>query len=98
MARAVHARGATLGCTLALVLGAGAAEAQQRLAKQCPLIVSPESTAIQPRQILPSQVAGKNAMGCLSPSDAIYGADGCPVKMCGQTSGAFPLPGYNPAP
>ena len=98
MARAVRPRGATLGCALALVLGAGAAEAQQRLAGQCPLIVPADSTTIQPRRILPSEVAGKNAMGCLSPSDAIYGADGCPVKMCGQTSGAFALPGYKAAP
>ncbi len=96
MATAVRPRGVTLGCALALVLGAGAAEAQQRLADQCPLIVPAESTTIQPRRILPSQVAAKNAMGCLSPSDAIYGPDGCPVKMCGQQAGAFPLPGYNP--
>ena len=98
MARAVSPRGATLGCALALVLGAGAAEAQQRLAEQCPLIVPASTTAVQPKRILPSQVTAKNAMGCLSPSDAIYGPDGCPVKMCGQTSGAFPLPGYNPGP
>ena len=95
MARARSARGAALGCVLA-VLSVGAAQAQQRLAEQCPLIVPAESSTIQPRRILPSQVAGKNAMGCLSPSDAIYGADGCPVKMCGQQAGAFPLPGYNP--
>lgn len=84
---------------LLLVLSSGApADAQQRLADQCPLIVPQESTTIQPRRILPSQVAAKNAAGCLSPSDAIYGPDGCPVKMCGQTSGTFALPGYNPGP
>lgn len=84
---------------MALGLGmAGAAQAQQRLAGQCPLIVPADSTVIQPRRILPSQVQGKNAMGCLSPSDAIYGPDGCPVKMCGQAAGAFNLPGYTPKP
>lgn len=99
MARALPPRGTSLGCALALgLVAAGAAQAQQRLATQCPLIVPADSTKIQPRRILPSQVAGKNAMGCLSPSDAIYGPDGCPVKMCGQEAGAFPLPGYTPKP
>ncbi len=99
MARALPPRGTTLGCALALgLVAAGAAQAQQRLATQCPLIVPAESTVIQPRRILPSQVASKNTMGCLSPSDAIYGPDGCPVKMCGQQAGAFALPGYTPKP
>lgn len=93
MARALLPRRATVGWALALALGwAGAASAQQRLAGQCPLIVPADTTAIQPRRILPEQVAGKNAMGCLSPSDAYYGPDGCPVRMCGQQSGAFALP------
>jgi hypothetical protein len=96
MASAIRPRGAALGCVLAVGLGVGSAQAQQRLAEQCPLIVPAETTAVQPKRILPSQVAGKNAMGCLSPSDAIYGPDGCPVKMCGQTSGAFALPGNKP--
>jgi len=97
MARALPPRGTTLGCTLALALAAaGAAEAQQRLAGQCPLIVPLDSAVIQPRRILPSQVAAKNAMGCLSPSDAIYGADGCPVRMCGPQAGVLPLAGDDP--
>lgn len=99
MARAGSARGAALGSTLAALLSVGTAGvAQQRLAEQCPLIVPAGSTTIQPRRILPSQVAEKNAMGCLSPSDAIYGSDGCPVKMCGQEAGAFALPGASPTP
>lgn len=98
MTGALHLRGFALVGALALSLGAGTGQAQQRLAGQCPLIVPAEGTAIQPRRILPGQVAGKNAMGCLAPSDAIYGPDGCPLRMCGQNSGAFPLPGYTPAP
>ena len=94
MARAFPLRGGTMGCALALACGvAGTAAAQQRLAGQCPLIVPADSAVIQPRRILPGQVAAKNAMGCLSPSDAIYGPDGCPVRMCGREAGVFPLPG-----
>jgi hypothetical protein len=40
----------------------------------------------------PSEVAAKNKLGCLSPNDAIYGSDGCPTRLCGQNSGAVPLP------
>jgi hypothetical protein len=88
-----------LGLTALVVAAtAGAGQAQQRLAGQCPLIVPADSTTIQPRRILPSQVAAKNTMGCLSPSDAVYGPDGCPVKMCGQEAGVFALPGYTPKP
>ena len=56
----------------------------------CPLIVSPDLPALQPIRIQPSQVAAKNRMGCLSAADAIYGPDGCPIKLCPPTSGAFP--------
>lgn len=98
MAKAFRLRDAAWGAMGLALFWAGSAQAQQRLATQCPLIVPAESTLVQPRRILPSQVAGKNAMGCLSPSDAIYGPDGCPQKMCGQTSGAFALPGYDGAP
>ena len=56
----------------------------------CPLIVSPELPALQPIRILPSQVAAKNRMGCLSAADAIYGPDGCPLRLCPASSGAFP--------
>ena len=77
----------------ALLMGVSAAQAQQRLSFQCPLIVPPQSAILQPRRIRPDQVAAKNAMGCLSPDDAIYGPDGCPQRMCGPASGTFALPG-----
>lgn len=96
MARAFRSCDTAWGAIGLALLWAGSGQAQQRLATQCPLIVPEASMVVQPRRILPSQVAGKNAMGCLSPSDAIYGADGCPVKMCSPTSGAFALPGYDP--
>ena len=61
-------------------------------AQRCPLVVNPTLTALQPLRIAPSEVAQKNRMGCLSPADAIYSADGCPARLCGQTSGVLPLP------
>ncbi len=56
----------------------------------CPLIVPPQLPALQPIRIQPSQVAAKNRMGCLSAADAIYGPDGCPLRLCPASSGAFP--------
>lgn len=59
----------------------------------CPLLVPASDSALQPLRIQPSQVAGKNAMGCLSPADAaVYGPDGCPVKLCHAPQGSVPLP------
>ena len=49
----------------------------------CPLIVPVREAALQPLHLHPSQVPLKNSFGCLSPSDAIYGADGCPKRLCG---------------
>jgi hypothetical protein len=66
--------------------------AQERMAGSCPLVVSASNSELQPKRIQPSQVAGKNAGGCLSPSDAIYGPDGCPLKLCGANAGVIPLP------
>ena len=66
--------------------------AQERMAGSCPLVVPARNSDLQPRRIQPSQVAGKNAGGCLSPSDAIYGSDGCPRKLCGANAGVIPLP------
>lgn len=66
--------------------------AQERMAGSCPLVVAQKNSDLQPRRIPPSQVAGKNAGGCLSPSDAIYGPDGCPLKLCGANAGVIPLP------
>lgn len=61
--------------------------------RPCPLIVPPRDFSLQPLRIQPSQVNSKNAMGCLSPADAArYGADGCPLKLCGEKRGALPLP------
>jgi hypothetical protein len=31
-------------------------------------------------------------MGCLSPADAVYGADGCPLRLCGADAGVIQLP------
>ena len=86
---------AALAMGVLLLTMAGAAGAQQRLAGQCPLIVPKDQQILQPRRIPPGQVAGKNAMGCLSAADAIYGKDGCPIKLCGEGSGAFQLPPMN---
>ena len=58
----------------------------------CPVLASPgkpNPTLLQPMRIKPQQVKAKNAMGCLSPSDAIYGPDGCPLRFCGANSGTF---------
>jgi hypothetical protein len=66
--------------------------AQVRMAGSCPLLVPASNSELQPKRIQPSQVAGKNAGGCLSPGDAIYGPDGCPLKLCGANAGVIPLP------
>jgi hypothetical protein len=59
----------------------------------CPLLVPASDYALQPLRIQPSQVARKNAVGCLSPADAaLYGPDGCPVKLCHPPQGTVPLP------
>ena len=77
--------GVTTGTTYAL--------ANEVMAGSCPLLVAPSNSEFQPKRIQPSQVAAKNAAGCLSPGDAIYGPDGCPLKLCGANSGVIPLPG-----
>lgn len=58
----------------------------------CPAIVNVAAGEIQPLQITPAQVAAKNKLGCLSPNDAIYGANGCPLRLCGPQQGVMPLP------
>ncbi len=73
---------ATIGTNALRVIGA----------KRCRLVVNPTLPALQPLRIAPSEVPQKNRMGCLSPGDAIYSADGCPSRLCGQTSGVLPLP------
>ena len=58
----------------------------------CRLLVPQSQSVLQPMKIRPEQVPLKNRLGCLSPADAIYGADGCPMKLCGKGQGAFQLP------
>lgn len=58
----------------------------------CPAIVNVNAGDIQPMRLPTTEVAAKNKLGCLSPNDAIYGADGCPQRLCGQHQGAVPLP------
>ncbi len=89
---------------LFLVLGAGQARAQSPSPNQplaidglppppCPLLVPAADAVLQPLRIQPSQVARKNAIGCLSPADAaLYGPDGCPLKLCRLPQGTMPLP------
>ncbi|MFN9644741.1 MAG: hypothetical protein ACK6BG_06400 [Cyanobacteriota bacterium] len=57
----------------------------------CRLVVPPGQSVLQPLKIRPEQVPLKNRLGCLSPADALYGPDGCPVRLCGPTQGVFPL-------
>ena len=48
----------------------------------CPLVVPSQVSFLQPKRLRPEEVKAKNAAGCLSAADAIYGADGCPLKLC----------------
>ncbi len=48
----------------------------------CPLLVPLNDSVLQPLRIQPRQVPRKNAGGCLSAADALYSADGCPLKLC----------------
>ena len=68
---------------------------QGQTLRSCPLIVSAANSAVQPLALPPAEVAAKNKAGCLSSADAIYGPDGCPLKLCGEASGSIPLPGYS---
>ena len=70
----------------------GQARAQGLPKPPCPLIVPASQKLLQPRRIQPNQVQAKNAMGCLSPADAVYGADGCPLRICGAEAGVIQLP------
>jgi len=68
------------------------AHAQALPKPSCPLVVPPSQKLLQPRRIQPDQVKAKNTMGCLSPADAVYGADGCPLRLCGPDAGVIQLP------
>ena len=91
-----------LGLALAGVGRLGSLQGQalaQGLPKpSCPLVVPASQKLFQPRSIQPNQVQAKNAMGCLSPADAVYGADGCPLRICGAEAGVIELPDYNGTP
>ena len=76
----------------------GQALAQGLPKSSCPLVVPASQKLFQPRRIQPNQVQAKNAMGCLSPADAVYGANGCPLRMCGAEAGVIQLPDYNGTP
>ena len=66
--------------------------AQNLIIGGCPLLVPPAQRELQPKRLKPEEVAEKNARGCLSPDDAVYGADGCPLRRCGPNAGVIPLP------
>ena len=53
-----------------------------RIGHSCPLVVPSQVSFLQPKRLRPEEVKAKNAAGCLSAADAIYGADGCPLKLC----------------
>jgi len=84
--------GSLLATGILLAVMADTGKANEGMAGSCRLVVPPNNSELQPKRINTSQVAGKNAGGCLSPSDAIYGADGCPIKLCGANAGVIPLP------
>jgi hypothetical protein len=70
----------------------GPVQAQALPKPSCPLVVPPGQKLLQPRRIQPDDVKAKNAMGCLSTADAVYGADGCPLRLCGADAGVIQLP------
>ena len=81
-----------LASLVLLVGGGGAVQASQELSGGCPRLQPNNPTAVQPLRIPASEVEAKNARGCLSEADAIYGADGCPMKLCGKNAGVIQLP------
>ncbi len=93
--------GPVLAALVVTLSGAGHPSAAQKPAhggggssglSPCPLVVPRSQAVVQPLRLRPSQVAAKNAQGCLSQFDAIYGANGCPLRLCPRDSGAFQLP------
>jgi hypothetical protein len=97
--RALGRGGWPVALAAALVLGSSPARANDAvgtLQRPCPRITVPTGESyVQPLRLQPSQVKSKNAMGCLSPADAVYGSDGCPQRFCGGQAGAFPMPPAN---
>ena len=76
---------------VALLGAASAPDAAALVPSPCRLVVPPGQSVLQPLKIRPDQVPLKNRLGCLSPADALYGPDGCPLRLCGPTKGVFPL-------
>lgn len=82
---------AALGCSAVEVVRAD--DAVGTLQPPCPRIASPAGQSyLQPARLPAANVAAKNKLGCLSPADAIYGPDGCPLRYCGNAAGSFSLP------
>jgi hypothetical protein len=94
MTKLLHLRPTLVPLLVTATLGwlppAGQAQAIHR--DGCPLLVPASQAGLQPMRLQPNQVAEKNARGCLSPFDAIYGPDGCPKKLCGPDAGLIQLP------
>lgn len=55
--------------------------------RRCPALLPSYESFLEPIPLRPKDVPAKNAKGCLSPADAIYGPDGCPKKLCPQPKG-----------
>jgi hypothetical protein len=51
---------------------------------RCPALLPKDQGFLEPVRLTPQEVPAKNARGCLSPGDAIYGPDGCPTRLCPQ--------------
>ncbi|MFQ6537395.1 MULTISPECIES: hypothetical protein [Aphanothece] len=68
------------------------AQSQTLITGGCPWLVPVRQRELQPKRLHPAEVPGKNARGCLSPHDAVYGPDGCPLRLCGPEAGVLPLP------
>jgi hypothetical protein len=73
-------------------LAAGSAAAQTAITGGCPMVVPASQRDLQPKRLPPDQVSQKNSRGCLSPHDAVYGPDGCPLRLCGPEAGVIQLP------
>ena len=91
--------GQALTAGLLLLLSMTAASAQPAAIpgetfNGCLWLVPAGQALFQPRKLEPRQVAAKNARGCLSQLDAIYGSDGCPLRFCSYNE-IGPLPEQN---
>ena len=60
---------------------------QDKPPRTCPALLPGDESFLEPIPLSPREVPAKNAKGCLSPGDAIYGPDGCPKKLCPQPKG-----------